>query len=109
MTALVIIAIISGMLIWSEMSKRSKMSPEQLRVYDDASLYGPENSAYICPHCQTPGHVRTKQVTRDKGISGAKATGAVLTGGLSILATGLSRREAVTQAHCGNCGSTWCF
>ena len=44
-----------------------------------------------------------------KGISGAKATGAVLTLGWSLLATGLSRKEQATQAHCSNCGSTWDF
>jgi hypothetical protein len=44
-----------------------------------------------------------------RGISGGKATGAVLTGGVSMLATGLSRKEAATKATCGNCGSRWVF
>jgi hypothetical protein len=43
------------------------------------------------------------------GISGGKATGAILTGGLSLLATGLSRKHAATEANCGNCGSRWTF
>jgi len=42
-----------------------------------------------------------------RGISGGKATGAVLTAGFSILATGLSRKEAATQATCNNCRVTW--
>ena len=42
-----------------------------------------------------------------KGISGGKATGAVLTGGLSLLATGLSRKEMVREAYCYNCKMTW--
>jgi len=42
-----------------------------------------------------------------KGISGAKVTGALLTAGLSILATGLSRKEWVTDAKCKKCGSQW--
>jgi hypothetical protein len=65
--------------------------------------------AMVCPHCQTSGRVSTRQVKAKKGISGGKATGALLTGGLSILATGLSRKEMVTQAHCSNCGATWTF
>jgi hypothetical protein len=44
-----------------------------------------------------------------KGISGGKATGAVLTAGFSILATGLSRKESATQATCGNCRMSWTF
>jgi hypothetical protein len=71
--------------------------------------WGEINAMLICPHCQNKGKVRTKKVNRKKGISGGKTTGAILTGGLSILATGLSRKEAATQAHCGNCNSTWEF
>jgi hypothetical protein len=33
----------------------------------------------------------------------------VLTAGISILATGLSRKETVTQATCTNCKSQWTF
>lgn len=71
--------------------------------------WGPLNPALICPHCQEKGSVRTKPVDRKAGISGAKVAGAVLLGPISLLATGLSRRETVTQAHCGNCSSTWQF
>jgi len=48
-------------------------------------------------------------VKRKKGVSGAKATGAILTLGWSLLATGLSRKEEITQAHCENCQATWDF
>ena len=65
------------------------------------------DSGMICPHCQTRGAVSTKVVKRKKGISGAKATGAVLTLGWSLLATGLSRKEEETEAHCSACGATW--
>lgn len=61
----------------------------------------------VCPHCQTKGSVTTKQVKQKQGISGGKATGAVLTAGFSVLATGLSKIGLVTEAHCGNCGVTW--
>jgi len=67
------------------------------------------NLEMICPHCQTKGMVYTKQVKKKKGISGGKATAAVLTAGFSILATGLSRKEKSTEAHCDNCGATWHF
>ncbi|MDP2181898.1 MAG: zinc ribbon domain-containing protein [Actinomycetota bacterium] len=69
----------------------------------------PKSAAMVCPHCQSKGTVSTKQVKQKKGISGGKATAAVVTGGLSILATGLSRKEDVTEAHCRNCGNTWRF
>jgi hypothetical protein len=61
----------------------------------------------ICPHCQEKGYVTTRLIEVKRGVSGAKATGAVLTGGISLLATGLSRKEWVTQAHCSNCAQSW--
>ena len=63
----------------------------------------------ICPHCRTKGSVTTQQVKKKVGISGGKATAAVMTCGLSMFATGLSRKNQVTQADCSNCGSTWYF
>jgi hypothetical protein len=71
--------------------------------------WGSVNQAIICPQCQTTGQVRTLSVKRKKGISGGKATGAIITGGLSLFATGLSRKEQATQAHCDKCNSTWDF
>lgn len=65
------------------------------------------NEALMCPHCQTRGAVTSVAVVRKKGISGGKATGALFTGGLSMFATGLSRKEAATQMWCGNCGTRW--
>jgi hypothetical protein len=65
------------------------------------------SSQMVCPHCQVQGLVRTKDVKVKSGISGGKATGAVLTAGISILATGLSRKVSVTQATCSNCNVTW--
>lgn len=71
--------------------------------------WGPLNSVLLCSYCGKVGGVHTKQVTRKKGVSGGKATAAVLTAGLSVLATGLSRKELETCAHCAYCRSTWCF
>lgn len=60
-----------------------------------------------CPHCGVTGKVRTKEVKQKRGIGGGKATAAVWTVGVSTLATGLSRKEKVTKAHCSNCESRW--
>jgi hypothetical protein len=78
----------------------------------DANVPAPKMrppSKLVCPHCQVFGHVRTERVKVKKGISGGKATGAVFTAGISLIATGLSRKETVTKATCGNCGSVWHF
>lgn len=71
--------------------------------------FGPLNPALVCPHCQTRGQVRTQQEVVKAGVSGGKATAAVLTGGISLLATGLSRMQHITAARCGECGSSWTF
>jgi len=73
----------------------------------DTITYGAINSLMVCPHCNVKGKVRTKRVTNKKGVSGGKATAAILTGGFSLLAVGLSRKEANTQARCGNCANSW--
>jgi hypothetical protein len=99
-----------------EIRKRARMSPEEKAAYlatlqegQRAMQLGPKNSAMICPHCQTKGSVRTKQVDRKKGVSGGKATAALLTGGVSVLATGLSRKETWTHAKCEQCNCEWDF
>lgn len=66
-----------------------------------------DSSALVCPHCQTRGRVTSRQVKQKKGISGGKLTGAVLTAGISMLGTGLSRKEKVTEMKCGKCKTTW--
>lgn len=67
------------------------------------------NSAMICPHCQKKGFVSAVPTRRKVGVSGGKATAALLTGGLSLFATGLSRKESVTEAHCSHCGAHWVY
>ena len=42
--------------------------------------------------------MKTKQ-----GVSGGKATAAVLTAGVSMFATGLSRKQKVTEMTCAKC------
>ena len=67
------------------------------------------NVHMICPHCQIKGKVETEQVKVKQGVSGGKATGALLTGGVSLLAVGLSRKQKVTKAKCKNCHNEWYF
>ena len=65
------------------------------------------NAMLLCPHCQTRGRVRTREVEQKVGISGSKVTGALFTGGFSLLATGLSRKERRTELHCTACEMKW--
>ena len=73
------------------------------------SIWGDINPMLICPHCSTKGKVRAKPVNKKVGVSGAKATAALLTAGTSLFVAGLSRKGKFTQAHCDNCDSTWNF
>ena len=131
--ALVILAVIGGLLYMaykaqvSEEQKVATMAPEERAGYQQERAdywhnretvrqnqlaekeHGPLSPQFIGLHCQTRGMVRTKPIVRKVGISGGKATAALWTGGVSTLATGLSRKEKLTQAHCENCSSTWSF
>lgn len=60
-----------------------------------------------CPHCGAVGRIKKKAVKTKQGISGGKATGAVLTAGFSVLATGLSRKQTVTEMKCRACKMVW--
>jgi hypothetical protein len=111
-----IVYIVGRVVRGSHGARVNAMSPDEVaqsrqREYDFHMLleYGYVNSQLFCPHCQSKGHVRAKPVVQKVGISGGKATAAVLTLGASMLATGLSRKQSFTQAHCDNCNSTWLF
>ena len=126
---IIIFALFATVLAIAEIIKRLKMTPEERKAYKEEIKASKEKIAYtkespkslmdidfgiinpeiICPHCQKKGSVRIKNVIRKKGISGAKATGALLTGGISLLATGLSRKVGETQAYCERCQSIWFF
>jgi hypothetical protein len=86
----------------------NKKYPTDILSYDSIQ-WGNVNNQLICPHCQNKGDIRVKSVKRKKGVSGGKATAAILTLGITMLATGLSRKEGLTQAHCMKCNSTWDF
>jgi hypothetical protein len=89
--------------------KKSVERAERKQESRDTWMYGRINPQMICQHCGVRGSVRTQSITTKQGISGGKATAAILTGGVSLLATGLSRKVANTQAHCGNCRNDWYF
>lgn len=111
LVAVVVLAIVAAA---AEKRKVAAMPHAERQIYlekQQASAltlqHGQINLALICPHCQEKGRVRTKLVKRKMGVSGGKATAAILTSGVSMLATGLSRKEQSTEAYCGNCASKW--
>lgn len=61
----------------------------------------------VCPHCHERGEVSTRLEDRKSGISGGKATAAILTFGISLLVAGLSQKVEIRRAWCGSCGVTW--
>jgi hypothetical protein len=65
------------------------------------------NEQIVCPHCHTQGSVSVTSTQRKKGLSGGKAAGGLMTGGASILATGLSRKQWVKHLRCENCKMEW--
>jgi len=60
-----------------------------------------------CPHCQGVGTVTIARVTKKKGVSTSKATAAILTGGISLIGTGLAKKGEVSQLTCSACGISW--
>lgn len=96
--ALAIIVIAAVLIYFAAMADGRKA---KIKIAQDAKI--------VCAQCHSVEHVTTSAVTLKKGISGGKATGAVLTGGLSLFAVGLSRKEDATEAKCSKCGSVWHF
>lgn len=94
--------------IRTEIARREGVR-ERARERQEQRDHGVLNPVMVCPHCAFKGKIRTKEVIQKKGVSGGKATAAVLTGGVSMLATGLSRKEKGTQAYCENCKNQWIF
>lgn len=86
---------------------RASIKPENVPGMTGVVNQERGDSKLVCPHCNTTGMVTSRIVKRKHGVSGAKATGAVLTGGLSVVATGLSQKQEQTERTCRNCGTTW--
>jgi hypothetical protein len=92
-----------------ERARKAQRELEESRAARLGDRYPRLRPEMICPHCQTRGTVTTARTNVKQGISGGKATGAILTGGLSLFATGLSRKQKMTSAKCSNCGAEWLF
>ena len=74
---------------------------------DTVERQNAQEATIVCPHCHKSGGVETEYGKQKRGISGGKASAAALTGGLSILGTGLSRKQEVTFCTYRNCGMDW--
>ena len=96
-------------ILQAKMMEKIKTKQEEKKALEKEQLKSLVNPEIMCPHCQTKGQVITMDLETKKGISGGKVTGAILTGGWSILATGLSRKEQNTHARCLNCNVKWTF
>ena len=72
---------------------------QQTRAAHDAQI--------VCPHCQLRGQVAARGSRDKEGVSGGKATAALLTAGASLLFVGLSRKRSRVHLYCRNCGMTW--
>jgi transcription elongation factor Elf1 len=97
----------SGDVFPADETAPTAVEPSQAESVAPAPTADQGSSQLVCPHCQTKGSVTTAQVKVKKGISGGKATAAVMTVGFSVVATGLSRKEKLTQLTCSNCGMSW--
>lgn len=129
MEMIVVCLVVLSILFWIASRERAKRKAKQVEADRIRSLptfqrqkeerriaaeraeaaHGPINPEMVCPHCQVKGKVRAKRVDRKAGVSGTKASAAVLTGGASVIVTGLSQSEEVTEAACDNCQSRWSF
>ena len=65
------------------------------------------NPQLVCPHCQTRGQVSVWTERRAKRKTATRITGAVLTAGGSLPATGVSKKGTVQVMHCAHCDMTW--
>jgi hypothetical protein len=106
-TMVYVIVGVSAALLAAIQLYRFSLPADERRDFDDEMAHGRRFPEVVCPHCHQKGSVRSQLESVKKGISGAKATGAIMTGGLSTVVTGLSRKEQVTRMHCGHCQMTW--
>lgn len=94
---------------WAEVeeSKRRKKAAEETELQKQRQEERDRQRKIVCPHCHESGFVTGERVKLKKGVSGGKATGALITAGWSVLFTGLSREEDAKKLTCSNCGTEW--
>lgn len=68
--------------------------------FESIKRYGRKVEAFICPHCQTKGHVRRTNATRTEQTRVNSLLGAA-----AGIGTNTSRQ--VTQMYCENCQTKW--
>jgi hypothetical protein len=61
----------------------------------------------VCPWCRRAGKVATHRVHAKVGYSAAKGVAAIMTQGVSLLFTGISKKKWVTMAKCFGCETEW--
>lgn len=99
----VILVVVFGIMLWREL-----FTPEgQARAAERVATEKNATAQIVCKFCHEKGGVTRRTVQVKKGIDGTKAAGAVVTGGVSTVFTGLSRREPATELVCSNCKSKW--
>jgi uncharacterized membrane protein YvbJ len=82
--------------------------PASVAVAQETAVQSPRQFGLIeCPYCHSSGTVVVQQVKKKKGVSTGKATAALLTGGISLIGTGLAKKAMVSQLTCAACGMTW--
>ena len=86
---------------------RRGLSPEEGVPHELGASGAASTKEMVCPHCQTKGSVTTRKVLSRPSAAGDVGALAILTAGLSLLGSWLSRQQAVTQAWCGHCGVSW--
>lgn len=89
----------------------TKVGAENVEVSAQGSLSKtpavPPQGAMNCPHCNGQKTVRVEHVKKKKGVSPGKIAAGVVTGGFSLLATGLAKKDEVNQLTCSACGMKW--
>jgi hypothetical protein len=73
-------------------------TPPKLRLGHGMAL------GYACPFCSLQGGVYCMESSSKKGFSTSKATSALLTGGVSLLFTGLAKVAVEQNFLCEECG-----
>ena len=84
--------------------KRARQAAKQVEANKESYRLEKERFARLhCRHCNTSGYCTVDTTRVKQGISGGKATAAILTGGFSLLLTGLAKKNEVQIVSCSHC------
>lgn len=98
----VFVLLMFGLIIWVfHLNTIAKARFEEMSPAERATFtFGALNEHLVCPHCQTKGLVRAKQVQRT-------ATSVGTVGGIMKAKTSSQTTAVVAQHHCDQCSTTW--